>query len=118
MDQFNAKKFIIKMGVGIISIALIVLVFFQSKEYLEGPTIDIVSPINGSTLTEPLLHIEGVAKRVSFITLNDRQIYVDENGKISEKLLLQNGNNIILIKAVDRFQRKIEKRLEIVYKNN
>ncbi len=116
MIEFNAKKFLIKIGVGIISAALIVLIFFQSKEYLEGPTIYITNPINGSTFSEPLLNIEGVAKSVSFITLNDRQIFVDENGKISEKLLLQNGNNIILIKAVDRFQRKVEKKLEIVYK--
>ncbi|MEK7567837.1 MAG: hypothetical protein AAB513_02880 [Patescibacteria group bacterium] len=115
MDQFNAKKFIIKIVVSIVTIALVILIFFQSKEYLEGPIIEIANPINGSSLSDPLLHIEGVAKRVSFITLNDRQIFIDENGKISEKLLLQYGNNVISLKAIDRFQRKVEKRLEIFY---
>lgn len=113
--EFNAKKVLIISVVSIAVLLLFVLVFFQSKEYLSGPTIVINSPQNGATLSTSLLHIEGVAKRVSFITLNDRQIYVDENGKISEELLLQEGYNIISLKATDRFNRKVEKRLELIY---
>ncbi len=115
MSGFNFKKILIINGVSILSLALLVLIFFQSKEFLAGPSIVITSPQNGATLSSSLLHVDGVAKRVSFITLNDRQIYVDETGKISEELLLQYGYNIISLKATDRFNRKVEKRLELVY---
>ena len=113
--EFNFKKILIVSGISLVSFSLIVLIFFQSREFLSGPTIEIRAPSNGATLSTSLIHIEGIAKRVSFITLNDRQIYVDENGKISEELLLQYGYNIISIKATDRFNRKVEKRLELIY---
>ena len=114
-SDFNAKKILFRIGVSILLIALLVLIFHQSKNLLAGPTISITSPLNGSTLSSSYLQIEGLAKRVSFITLNDRQIYVDEQGNISEQLLLQRGYNIISLKAIDRFNRKVEKRLEIMY---
>ena len=113
--QFNFKRTLIAGGVTFLSSALIVLVFFQSKEYLSGPTIIINSPQNGVTINNSFIKVEGLAKRVSFITLNDRQIYVDEEGKINEDMLLQNGYNIISIKATDRFNRRVESRLELIY---
>lgn len=96
---------IIAIGYGLIS----------SKTLIKGPEIEITEPKNGETLSKSLISITGIAKNISFITLNDRQIYVDNNGNFKETLLLSYGYNIISIKAYDRFKRKIEERLELVY---
>lgn len=111
----SAKQYL-KIG-GIIIIAGIVLIYglFRSRDFLEGPSIVIESPENGATLNQALLSINGQAKHIAFITLNDRQIFVDESGALSEELLLQHGYNVISIKATDRFNRKVEKRLELIY---
>ena len=98
-------------------VATFILAYTASRfwGFLEGPTIDVVSPQNGLTATSSLLTIEARAKYIAFITLNDRQIYIDEDGRLFEQLLLQSGYNIISIKATDRFGRKTERRLEVYY---
>ncbi len=108
----------------ILKIFLIVVVIFliagyayyRTKDFIRGPTITILSPINGSTLRNSLIEIEGTTKNISYISINDRQIFTDESGFFREKLLLYPGYNIISIKASDKFERSIEKTLELVYK--
>ena len=48
--------------------------------------------------------------------MNDRQMFTDEEGEFSEKLLLSYGYNIITVKAKDRFGRETKKTLELIYK--
>jgi hypothetical protein len=101
-----------------LTIALVVILYTISRFYtfLEGPSIRITSPSNGTTVNSRLLNISGSTTLISFITLNDRQIFIDQKGNLFEQLLLQDGYNIISIKATDRFGRKVEERLEVVYK--
>jgi hypothetical protein len=96
---------------GIIGYAL-----FQTRNLIQGPIIKIHSPVNGSSLTKSFVEIEGAAKNISYINLNDRQIFTDESGAFSERLLLSYGYNIITLRARDKFGREVEKTLELVYK--
>lgn len=88
---------------------------FQAHKIITGPTISITSPISGSTIRKEDTVVSGVAKNISFISLNDRPIFIDEKGTFSEKLLLYPGYNIITMKARDKFGASTEKRIEIVY---
>jgi len=90
--------------------------FYQSRSLITGPLITINEPENGSTVTRQLVTIAGAAKNINKITLDDRPIYVDESGAFSEKLLLSEGYNIIKISAWDKFSKKTEKTIELVYK--
>lgn len=88
---------------------------FTSRFLIEGPIITIDSPKNGSTMTSPLVEIRGSAQNITFITLDDRQIFIDANGDFDEKLLLQPGYSIIKVYAKDRFGRSATKTLGLVY---
>ncbi len=90
--------------------------FFQAKNIVLGPVVEITQPINGSSLESSLIDVRGFAKNISHISMNGRQIFTDDKGLFSEKLLLSYGYNIITIKAQDRFDREIEKKLELIYK--
>src|SRR3989338_9888748 len=90
--------------------------FYQSRSLITGPLITINEPENGSTVTRQLVTIAGAAKNINKITLDDRPIYVDESGAFSEKLLLSEGYNIIKISAWDKFSKKTEKTIELVYR--
>ncbi|KKR45574.1 MAG: hypothetical protein UT90_C0004G0016 [Parcubacteria group bacterium GW2011_GWA1_40_21] len=90
--------------------------FYQSRSLITGPLITINEPENGSTVTRQLVTIAGAAKNINKITLDDRPIYVDEAGVFSEKLLLSEGYNIIKISAWDKFSKKTEKTIELVYR--
>ena len=89
--------------------------YYQTKNIILGPVITVISPQNGSTLAESVITIKGNTKNISHITLNDRQIFVDEGGSFDEKLLLSPGYNIITIRAEDKFGRTTENVLELVY---
>lgn len=89
--------------------------FYQSKNILTGPAIAIIEPENGSTVQEQFIKISGSTKNIKKISLNDRFIFVDETGLFMENLLLSEGYNIIKISAWDKFNKKTEKIIEIVY---
>lgn len=89
--------------------------FFQTQSLVTGPVINISKPQNGATLTASLIEIVGTTENISSISINDRYIFIDESGAFKEKLLLSPGYNIITLQAEDRFGRKTEEILELVY---
>ena len=90
-------------------------VLFQTRNLIYGPIIVINSPQNGAAVTESLISIDGVAKNISFINLNGKQIFVDEEGKFNQQLLLSRGYNIMTLQAQDKFGRETNKTLELIY---
>lgn len=89
---------------------------YEIWNYVTGPRIIISSPENGSAVSESLISIDGQGKNTKEITLNDRPIVVDEAGNFSEKILLSYGYNVLELKAQDKFGKKTEQELQIVYK--
>ena len=111
--------FYLKRGSFILFITIVVIYsLFQTRNILFGPSIEIVSPINGETYNDPLLEVKGTAKSVKFLTLNDRPLFTDTNGNFEEKLLLAPGYNILKIEGTDKFGKKTKKILEIILKDN
>ncbi len=106
----------IRIGAGII-LGVIILGYGASKSVnlLTGPKIQINSPKNGETMSESLLKIEGVVKNATFISLNDKQIFVDDEGNMRDQILLYEGYNIITIRAKGKFGREKIATREIVY---
>jgi hypothetical protein len=104
----------------IIIILFLLIVFgygiYEAWNYATGPKIIITSPTNGLAVAESLITIVGQAKNTKIITLNDRPIVIDEQGNFNEKVLLSYGYNVLVLKAEDRFGKKTEQDLQIVYK--
>lgn len=102
---------------GTISVLIIVFVYalFNARQLLSGPHITIKSPENGLSFDTPFIEIIGEAKNTSFINMNGRTIYINENNEFSEKLLLPPGTSIIKIDAQDRFGRSTEETLWYKY---
>ena len=90
--------------------------YFEARNIINGPQISIKNPQNGMTLDNPLVTIMGSARNVAFISLNDRQIYVDDKGYFDEPILLSPGYNMIRLNVKDKFGRSRQNILELVYK--
>ncbi len=88
---------------------------FQAHNIMTGPEIALASSQTGEVVTDPTFNINGKAKNISFISVDDRPIYIDESGQFNEKLLLYPGYNIIRIYARDKFGTETEKKIELVY---
>jgi len=113
MMQDNAKR-IRHAFVFVLVILFLSYVLFQSKNLLEGPIISITKPSNGETLTYHVVSVEGTAKNISFIYMNDRQIFVDTLGNFRETIIAPLGYSIIKLSAKDKFGRKTERYLHVV----
>jgi hypothetical protein len=114
-DRYKTRK---KMTVAIIAIVLILLAGYTSYEIRRvayGPRITVLSPTNGSVSTSSLIEISGVAQNIKDISLNDRKIFIDEQGNFKEEVLLSPGYNILTFKASDKFGKETEKVIEIIY---
>ena len=102
----------------LVLIALFVLLVFyalyEARALIFGPYIKINQPQNGAALSDPLVVVEGESNNISWISLNGRQIFTDEKGGWSEKLLVSPGLSIITLRARDRFGRETEKQIQVV----
>ncbi len=103
--------FFVLLGLVIVGYTL-----FQAQKIIQGPVIEIYSPKDGTTFNQSLIQIEGRAKNIAYLNLNDKPIFTDKNGYFSEKLLLLPGYNIIKLDARDKFKKYTEKKLELILK--
>ncbi len=111
----SARKYT-QVGIGLIFFCtLLFFVYHQTRGLLAGASVSVQSPQNGALFHEPTLTLSGTAKKVSFISVNGRQIFTDEDGKFEELLLLAPGYTIITVSAEDTFKRKVQKQIEVVY---
>lgn len=88
---------------------------FEARGIISGPILEIYEPIDGSGFEESLVKIHGRARNISFLSLNDSPIFIDEKGVFLEKFILAPGYNAIKISAKDRLGRERIKVLKLVY---
>ncbi len=116
-NMVDKNKIIIKIAVGLILFIIVAgYSYYEMRNFLAGPKIEIISPKDGELKNQSLINIKGTAKNISKLFLNDRQIFTDEKGVFNEELLLSLGYNIIEIKAEDKFNREIKKTARVTYK--
>ncbi len=112
----SVKSLIKVAGFGLLGIVIVSYSLFQAWKMIQGPVITIYSPENGRTFNQALIEIEGRAKNISHLSLNDRPIFTDKSGYFKEKFLLSPGYNVIKLDATDKFKKYVEKRLYLVLK--
>ena len=112
LSHKNFSKNLIIVIAGVIVIGYII---FNFRVFIAGPKIEVTSPENGSTVTEPLIDVVGLATNISQIQMNNNTIFLSENGEFKEFLLLNPGYNIISIDAKDKFGRSVSRKIEVVY---
>jgi uncharacterized protein YybS (DUF2232 family) len=111
----NPRNIIILGATITILIMIVSYAFFEFQKIRRGPIVQVIYPQNGQSLNEPIVAIRGLAQNIAYLYVNDRQIFVDEQDRISERLLLSPGYNIITLRAVDRFGKEKHYSIELVY---
>jgi len=115
-DRHATRKLLKIIIVSIILLCIFSYTAYEIQKLVFGPKIEVFSPTNGALISNSLTEVSGIAKNINNISLNDRKIFVDEQGNFKEKLLLSYGYNIITIKASDKFGRNTERIIEVIYK--
>ncbi len=92
----------------------ILYVLFQARFLILGPQVWITSPADGETVASPVVTVSGRAKNIAWISLNGRQIFTNEEGFWSEKLLVSRGMSIMTAQVRDRFGREREESVRVI----
>jgi hypothetical protein len=114
LREHQGKTIIKFVIIALIAVGIIGYALFQARNLINGPKVTISWPHNGATLNHDAVEVKGVAKNIAYITLNDRQIFVDNEGNFNEELLLAPGYNIWKVEAKDKFGRTVSKKIELV----
>lgn len=111
----DVKK-ILKIGSLLFFFAFIIIyAFSRSSNLIFGVKINNVNIINGRAVAEPIVKVTGNAKNAINLTLNGREISIDQNGDFSETIALLPGYNIISLRAQDKFENNDEKNYQLIY---
>lgn len=93
-------------ALGIITILILILLYvqFQSKNFIQGPTISLEGTYDVLQTNRELTLI-GNTENIVKLTLNGREIHTDENGKFMQVVFLEKGYTVVTLYAEDRFGR-------------
>ena len=114
LRTLTLRTIIVYICLAILIGAAIFYVLFQARFLIAGPQITLTKEPNAVQSGEVVM-IEGMAKNIVSITLNDRPIFVSEDGRFIEALILENGYSIMTLRAHDRYGRETELERSFVY---
>ena len=112
----NAISILRISSLSLLALVIVGYSLFQADKILSGPVITVTTPQNDATYNSTLIEIDGRAKNIAYIDMDDRQMFTDKDGNFSEKLLLSPGYNVVKLDAWDKFGAKTEQKLELVLK--
>lgn len=112
----HSLKTLLRVGIALLLVGVIGgYAYAETVPFLHGPSIAVLNPLNGETVHNDLLSIKGSVRNVSFISMNGRPIFTNENGVFNEQLLLYPGYNVITLSAKDRLGRTAEQKVQVIY---
>ena len=117
MNQ-DTKKILKIVSFSILFIFIIIYSFFNTKDLIFGIKIKNINITNNINNEINIIKITGNAKNAKNLTLNGREIFIDQNGNFNETLVLLLGYNVINIKAEDKFGYKDEKNYQLIGKSH
>lgn len=104
-DPHRARSLVIILIVGLLIVGY---AFNRSYSLIEGPVINVASPLRGETVTEAVIAVAGTARNIARLTLNGRSISVNDKGEFSEPLIVPEGYTVMTITAEDKFGKRRE----------
>lgn len=114
--QTDFKKVLKNVGLIVFFSFIVVYAFFRSYDLLFGVKIKEVNLVNGGTYSESVYKVTGNAKNAIKLTLNGREISIDQEGNWSEDIGLFLGYNVVEIRAEDKFGHIDEKNYKLIRK--
>ncbi len=115
---YNFKKILLTtIGVGLF-VVIGVYSALKMRDIIWGVDVVVRGVTDGETVTNQKITLEGNARNIEILTINDRIIGVGENGEFRDSLLLSPGYNIVSIKGDDKFGKHIRHEYHVVYKQD
>lgn len=99
--------------IGLISVA-VAYGIYRAYPLALGPSIEIISPIDGDIVPSGTFQVIGNAKRAKVITLQGRPITIDTDGGFIETLVASPPYTTVVMTATDNYGKTITKTLRVI----
>lgn len=115
MTNQDVKRILKVSLLSILFIFIVIYAFFNARGLIFGVKIKNVN-LERKVEENNVVKITGNAKNAKNISLNGRNISIDQAGNFDETIILLPGYNIIDILATDKFGYKDEKNYQLIGK--
>lgn len=108
------KRLFIKLFIGGFFSFILIFTLSNTRFLSKGISLEINGVEDGGVYNENVLNIDGNAKRSKHLTVNGREVTINQSGEFTDTLVLLPGYNIISISAEDKFGKKTEEIFEVI----
>lgn len=99
----QSHKLVPLVSIGIFILAIAGYALFRFSPLFLGPSVTVVSPSDGTLVTEPYIDLVLETKRVSELHVNGLQIFIEADGETIHRLYLEEGVQTIIVDAYDLY---------------
>ncbi len=99
--------------VGLFFIIIAWYFYVETGKFSEVPRLLISKPVNNAIIKKSSTEVIGVTDIGNKIIVNGQAIFVNEKGEFRERISLREGINNLVIKATNKFDKEIEKELNL-----
>jgi hypothetical protein len=110
---YDLRKKLEIYTVGILVLIALSYGLFRAYPLLMGPSIKVISPLEGDVVASTTFQVSGEVKRANSITLQGRPITVDVDGRFVETLVTYYPYTILVLTATDGYGKTITKTIKI-----
>jgi hypothetical protein len=82
-----------------------------------GPKVDVSSPINGAIADGTSVSVRGTVYRAKTLYINGVPTAFTENGIFESLVVVYPGNNLLVVEAYDKYDRKASVTINVGTKN-
>lgn len=109
-------KFFVPALVALFVIGIFSYIIYQVYGFAAAPELAIVSPNNNSILETEDIEIRGITSQNANVSVNEQMVSVSSDGKFITDYKLQNGINVIQIKAMNKANKEKTLTYTVEYK--
>lgn len=106
------RMMVITAGIVLFSVVFIYL-YSELRHFVSAPWLVVETPIEGITITERIVVVQGKTDQEARIFINSEGVIVNQDGSFEETISLQNGVNTITVKSVNSFDKESEKNITV-----
>ncbi len=87
----------------------------QISSFSSTPYLFVSYPPTDKVVNSPYIVVEGKTEASATLKINGENVFVDQNGHFREKITLRTGRNVLIIEALNRFNRISRKEINVIY---
>lgn len=106
-------KLVIATALALSVLSIFFYLYREVNTFVSQPRLVIMRPADGETIDGKVVRMTGVTEKDALMTVNDQPVLVNEKGEFSQDIGLQEGLNVITVKARNRFDKESVKAVTV-----